>query len=193
QGTDDVQIMVDDTSGPFRITSHNTPTTIVESSPRTTLTWAVANTTSAPVSCANVDIDLLTFSSGHASYSITTLVLGTPNDGIESVRLPLPVQSSSSARFRVKCSDNIFYAVSNADTDIQASPANGNYSTGDNTTLFNTTGQVFSTSGTCNLEPETAVKDGGGGAFDNKWMLLMFSLLLPVRLWRNRQAPGPDF
>ena len=191
QGTDDVQIMVDNTSGPFRITSHNTATTIVESSPRTTLTWAVANTTSAPVSCANVDIDLLTFSAGHASYSVTTLVLGTPNDGIESVRLPLPVQSSSSARFRVKCSDNIFYAVSNADTDIQGNPADGNYSTSDNTTFFNTSGQVFSTSGTCNLEP--AVKDGGGGAFDNKWMLLMFSLLLPVRLWRNRKAPGPDF
>ncbi len=191
QGTDDVQILVDNTSGPFKITSHKVPTTIVESSPITTLTWSVANTMSAPVSCANVDIDLLTFSAGHASYSVTSLRLATPNDGIESVRLPLPVQSSTSARFRVKCSDNIFYAVSNADTNIQANPANGNYSTADNTTFFNATGQVFSTSGTCSLDPVAV--DGGGGAFDYRWMLFMLSLLLPLKLWRTRQAPAPDF
>jgi hypothetical protein len=138
-----------------------------------------------------VDIDLLTFSPGHASYSITSLKLATPHDGIETVGLSLPVQSSASARFRVKCSDNIFYAVSNADTDIQANPANGNYSTGDNTTFFNTTGQVFSTSGTCNLEP--TLVDGGGGAFDYRWMLFMLGLLLPVQLWRIRQAAAADF
>jgi hypothetical protein len=143
-----------------------------------------------------VDIDLLTFSAGHASYSVTSLKLATPNDGIETVKLPPPVKSSSSARFRVKCSDNIFFSVSRADTDIQATPGNGNYPTDDNTTLFNTTGQVFSTSGTCNLGPTVVVGptvvDGGGGAIDYRWMLFMLSLLLPIKLWRNRQTPTAD-
>jgi len=187
QASDDIQINVDSGSGPFRITSHNEPgTSIGQSTPSVVLTWAVANTNVAPVSCANVDIDLLTFSAGHNSYFETRLSAApTPNDGAEVVTLPLPVQSNSRARFRVKCSNNIFYDISDTDIVIQANPVNGNYPVSGNTTFSNPNG-LFATSSSCVPAPVTPVGGGGGGAFDRLWMIFLLSLMTGLRLVRNQ-------
>ena len=68
QATDDISLTVDGTSGPFRITSFNTTQTIFITSP-VTINWDVANTNTGAVSCANVDVDLLTFSADHKTRS----------------------------------------------------------------------------------------------------------------------------
>ncbi len=109
------------------------------------VTWEVANTDLMPVNCANVDIDLLTFAPGHSSYSVTSLAAATPNDGNQSVNIP--DSSNSRARFRVKCSNNIFYDISDADLDIQGS---GTFPTDGQNTFFNINGTVLVPAvGTC--------------------------------------------
>ncbi len=185
QGTDDVQINVDGNSGPFRITSHNAIGTIIDqSTPSVVLTWAVANTNVAPVSCANVDIDLLTFSGGHASYAVNPLLVGTPNDGVETVAL---AGSAAFARFRVKCSNNIFYDVSDADINIDSDPVNGNYAVSGNTTFSNPNG-LFATSSSCVPAPVAPVggSGGGGGSLDRLWMIFLLSLMTGLRLVRGQ-------
>lgn len=121
QATDDVRLTVDSASGPFGVNplaSTSFPGTSTQ-----TITWSVANTINAPISCANVDIDLLTFSADQKTYGITNLEAGTPNDGTEDVTFG--DKSSSLARIRVSCSDNIFYDISNANLDITGATAFG--------------------------------------------------------------------
>jgi hypothetical protein len=202
QGTDDVRINVDSNSGPFRITSHNEAgTTVVASAPDLILTWAVGNTDQPPVNCADVDIDLLTFSTGfptHETYSVTSLKSATPNDGVEVITL-MPVRTNSLARLRVKCSNNIFYDISDADIDIQGNSADGFYSTTGNMTDFNSIGQVFATSSSCTVvAPEVVVPEspvaavptdtgGGGGVFDELLLFFQVSLLAGLNLLRRPQ------
>lgn len=97
------------TAGPFAITSHNSSSELNGS---ITVTWNVANTISAPVSCANVDI-MVSLDGGS---TFTTLVAGTANDGTESVALPNT--ATNMARIKVKCSDNVFFDINNADLRI---------------------------------------------------------------------------
>lgn len=106
----DITIDVEGNAGPFVVTSQNTATTWLESE-SVTITWDVANTDAAPVSCNNVDI-LISYDSG-LTYP-TTMLASTPNDGSAVVSVPLGV--TTTARIMVKCSDNVFYDIN--DTDI---------------------------------------------------------------------------
>ena len=96
-------------STPFHITSHNTAETI---SGNTLITWDVANTNSAPISCSDVNILLST----NAGATYTDLSGTTPNDGSENITIPVDVNESTTARFKVKCSNNIFFDIS--DTNL---------------------------------------------------------------------------
>ncbi len=109
------------TAGPFIVTSQNTATTLQENS-STTITWNVANTTSSPVSCANVDIFLST--NGGLTYPIT-LLANTPNDGSEVVTIPLG-SATTTGRIMVRGSGNIFFDVNNTNITIQPSQATFN-------------------------------------------------------------------
>lgn len=102
---DDASITVDGNSGPFTVTA---PTTAVNWSGNTTqaITWNVANTTAAPVSCANVSILLST--DGGLTYP-TTIVASTPNDGSEVVTIPNV--STTQARIMVAGVGNVFYNI----------------------------------------------------------------------------------
>ncbi|HAO28021.1 MAG TPA: hypothetical protein DCQ68_10845, partial [Chryseobacterium indologenes] len=71
-----------------------------------TITWDVANTTAAPVSCANVSILLST--DGGLTYP-TILVASTPNDGSEAVTIP--DISTTQARIMVAGEGNVFFNV----------------------------------------------------------------------------------
>ena len=108
----DTVVTVSNTSGPFAVTAPNTAVTWNMLSTQT-VTWNVANTTAAPVSCPLVDISLSTDSG--ATFP-TVLLAGTPNDGTESVIAPGTV--SPTARVKVKCANNIFFDISNADFAI---------------------------------------------------------------------------
>lgn len=102
----DVTVTIDGGSGPFYVFNLGGPYSPNSSQ---NITWNVANSTAAPVSCANVDI-LLSTDDGQTFP--TTLLASTPNDGSQSVTLPNI--NTSSARIMVKASDNIFFDISNS-------------------------------------------------------------------------------
>jgi len=91
----------------FAITAPNTAVTWA--SPGTqNITWNVNGTTSAPISCPNVDIEI-SFDNG---YSFTTIADNTANDGSYTWNIPAGI-SSNQVRIRIVCSNNIFYDISN--------------------------------------------------------------------------------
>jgi hypothetical protein len=99
-------------AGPFLVTSPNTAVTLNANIPQT-ITWDVANTTASPVSCANINIKLST--DGGTTFP-TMLLAGTPNDGSQSVNLPMV--STNTARIKVEAADNIFFDISNTNFTI---------------------------------------------------------------------------
>ncbi len=102
-------------SGPFIVTAPNTAGLSFAALSTQTVTWNVANTTAAPVSCINVDILLST--DGGLTYP-TTILAGTPNDGSQTITIPNVI--SSTARIMVKANANIFFDISNNNFSITA-------------------------------------------------------------------------
>ena len=104
---DTVHLDVTHTSGPFKVL---TPATAVNWTAVTnqTITWDVANTNLAPVSCANVDIFLSVDGGYNYDY---TLASNTPNDGSETLFIPNVSNTTNTARIKVKCSNNVFFNV----------------------------------------------------------------------------------
>jgi hypothetical protein len=107
-----VVLNVTNAAGPFLVTVPNTATTWTAFSAQP-VTWNVANTNAAPVSCANVDI-LLSLDGGY-TFPIT-LTAATPNDGAKSIAVPNA--PTTQARVKVQCSNNIFFDISNANGTI---------------------------------------------------------------------------
>jgi hypothetical protein len=102
-------------AGPFVVTVPNTAVTWPGNSSQP-VTWNVANTSAAPVSCANVAIDLST--DGGLTFP-TSLAVSTANDGTETVTVP--DTPTSQARVRVACVGNVFFDIGNANFTINAS------------------------------------------------------------------------
>ena len=111
-----------DSSGPFKVTSQ-TSATSWNSEDSKTITWNVANTTSAPVSCSNVNI--LFSTDGGYTYPIT-LASNVPNNG--SYSITVPNITTSLGRIKVESVGNIFYAMNNANISIQAKEFQMNFS-----------------------------------------------------------------
>lgn len=108
----DVGFSVVSSAGPFKVNSPGSGA-IWAGGATGTVTWDVANTAAAPVSCNSVDIRLST--NGGASFD-QPLATGVPNSG--SATVPVPVVSTTQARVRVMCSNNIFFNVSPANFTI---------------------------------------------------------------------------
>ena len=104
-------------TGPFLVTAPNTAVTWTGNT-NENVTWNVAGTNLAPISCANVNISLST--DGGFTYP-TSLAMNTANDGSASVLVPNI--STSNARVRVACAGNIFFDISNANFNIQLGAA----------------------------------------------------------------------
>ncbi|MFZ4573466.1 MAG: reprolysin-like metallopeptidase [Phycisphaerales bacterium] len=110
-GVDDMRITVAGTAGPFLVTEPNDP------APRSgpiTVTWDVANTDAAPVSCQLVNI--LLSPDGGQTYPLI-LASRTANDGTEDVTLP--EIASNAARIKVEAAENIFFDISDANFAIR--------------------------------------------------------------------------
>ncbi|MEO8588214.1 MAG: zinc-dependent metalloprotease family protein [Flavobacteriales bacterium] len=112
---DNMVVTVNATAGPFLVTAPNTAVSWTGSSTQT-VTWNVAGTTAAPVSCASVDILLST--NGGLTWA-TTLLSATPNDGSETITVPNT--PTTTARIIVKASGNVFFDMSNTNFTITAS------------------------------------------------------------------------
>ncbi len=114
---DDVELIFTDAAGPFLVQNPNMALSWLVGTTET-VTWDVAGTDAAPVSCANVDIILST--DGGFTYPIT-LATGVPNTGSFAVMVPNEV--STTARVMVVCSDNIFFDISDENFTIEAPSA----------------------------------------------------------------------
>jgi subtilisin-like proprotein convertase family protein len=91
----------------FAVTAPNTAVTWASPSMHD-ITWNVNGTTSAPISCPNVDIQV-SFDNG---LSFFTIANNTPNDGTFSWNIPSGINSNQ-VRIRIVCSNNVFYDVNN--------------------------------------------------------------------------------
>ena len=155
-------ISVTATSGPFTVSSQNSATTWPEGSTQT-ITWNVANTTAAPVSCANVDIRLST--DGGLTYP-TMLLQNTPNDGSASVMIPTGV--TTTGRIMIRGSNNIFFDINNANITIEQALPNF----------------------TINLNPKTVSECNDGAVQTTVEVGQIFGFTDPVSLSVINKPPG---
>ena len=100
-----VKIQVSDSGDSFRITS-NTNNQSFGRQDVANISWNVADTNLPPISCASVDIGIVTSDSNGINIVTTT------NDGQQQVTIPDSAPVMNNARFIVSCSDNKFFNVS---------------------------------------------------------------------------------
>lgn len=172
---DDVVVSVDNGSGPFKVTSFNSGQNL--SPGLYVIEWDVANTNRSPVNCANVDISLLNFNVSRTRYSETLIAGGIANNGSHSISVPN--LSNLRSRFKVQCSDNIFYDISDADLNLTGSTAVTAY---DKEVFYNSAGLVLFNEPSEVCETEQPRSGGGSGAVNLLWL----GLLLPLGLLRRR-------
>ncbi|HKI03847.1 MAG TPA: zinc-dependent metalloprotease family protein [Thermoanaerobaculia bacterium] len=105
-------VTVNAAAGPFAVTQSDTALSWTGGSGQT-VTWNVAGTSAAPVSCANVAIHLST--DGGNTFPVA-LAASTANDGSQAVTVPNT--PTAQARVRVSCVGNVFFDISNANFTI---------------------------------------------------------------------------
>ena len=113
---DDVALTFTANAGPFLVQDPNMSVVWYIGETRT-VNWDVAGTDLSPVSCTNVDILLST--DGGFTYPIT-LATNVPNNG--TYNISVPIDSSTTCRVMVFCSDNIFFDISDENFTITPPP-----------------------------------------------------------------------
>jgi len=129
------------------------------------ISWNTANTQSAPINCTAVDLSLST--DGGKSFE-TIIASSIPNTGAASVFLAEDIISTSTGRFKLSCSNNIFFSISSSNLTISqtAQPSIAGPRSANNSDLA----EINSTS--------------GGGSMS----ITLFLLLLVVSVFRKRFA-----
>ena len=102
--SDDMKIQVVNTGSAFRLTSPLV--TPLGAGANQTIGWDVAGTNAASINCSKVDLSL----TRDEGVSWTLLASGQPNSGSASVTIP--AGNDGTARLKVACSDNLFFAIS---------------------------------------------------------------------------------
>ncbi|HJT82344.1 MAG TPA: hypothetical protein VJ719_14210, partial [Chthoniobacterales bacterium] len=116
---DSMHIDVLDSGAGFAVTSPNTAVTLPGGSMQN-VTWNVANTATAPISTASVNVWLSV--DGGQTYHIL-LSGNTPNDGSESVSIPY--LNVDTARIKIEAVGNIFFDISNVNFSISSPDTDG--------------------------------------------------------------------
>ncbi|MFK7982937.1 MAG: reprolysin-like metallopeptidase [Saprospiraceae bacterium] len=112
-GADMIELTVVGGTGPFKINSPNTATTL---SGTTTVTWDVAGTNNSPINCSQVDI----FLSVDGGQTFPQQVANDINNN-GSASITLPNINSTTARLKIKCADNVFLDINDANFTITPS------------------------------------------------------------------------
>ena len=102
--SDDMKIQVVNTGKAFALTSPLV--TPLAAGQTQTIDWDVAGTNAAPINCSKVDL----YMTRDEGVNWTLLAGGQPNSGSASVAIP--AGSDGTARLKVACSDNLFFAIS---------------------------------------------------------------------------------
>ncbi|MDX7898820.1 reprolysin-like metallopeptidase [Aeromonas media] len=102
--SDDMKIQVVNTGKAFALTSPLV--TPLGAGTSQTISWDVAGTNAAPINCSKVELSL----TRDEGVSWTLLASGQPNSGSASVTIP--AGNDGTARLKVACSDNLFFAIS---------------------------------------------------------------------------------
>ena len=137
----DISLNVVNTAGPFLVTAPAAAASWAQGSTQS-VTWNVANTNVAPVSCSTVDIALSADGGQTFPY---VLASGVANSG--SASITTPSIATGKARVRVRCASNLFFDISHGDFTIPAAtntyPVGGTLSglLGQPVTLHLSTGQ----------------------------------------------------
>ena len=192
QDFEDVRLTVNNAAGPFVITNLDPDPGTIFAGTAFQVTWDPADTDLPPISCADVDIDLLTFNLGPPfSYSKLRLATSVSNIAGSAMVTIDPVNATathSRARVRVKCSDNVFYDISDADLNVQT--VNTPAPLGDTDLLAYTyekpalaglTAPVCGAIASCPtpvIPPTSRGGNGDASAFGYNWMLLLAGLAL---------------
>ena len=150
--------------------------------------WNVGGTDKAPVNCQNVDLYLST----DDGLNFTTVVAkDLSNKGDAWVLIPATAKKTNEGRFKLKCSDNIFFALSYRNFVLTDKTTQVTYKHGDEdqpeTNLKDTDLSVVSTSNEISpSSPNTNTTSQGssGGGLINYWLLLISCVLL-MRRRRN--------
>ncbi|WP_264520695.1 zinc-dependent metalloprotease [Flavobacterium sp. N1994] len=114
---DDMKVTVDATKGPFTVTSQSATGISYPGNSTQTVTWNVAST-STLAGASTVDIYLATNDDGTNATFSTLVASALPNNGSASIVVP-NIQSST-CRFMVKASGNVFFNVNTQDFTITA-------------------------------------------------------------------------
>ena len=109
---DQTQITVSNTGQAFSLKS---PLSGYKQDSYSTINWNTANTQNAPINCSAVDLHLSTDNGESFDFHIAR---GISNNGSAIVYIPANVPDSTTARFKLSCSSNIFFSISSQSFSI---------------------------------------------------------------------------
>jgi len=135
--TDAVLLKSTNTAGPFLVTNPNSNLTWLSGS-QETIIWDVANTEKLPVLCSLVDILLSTNSGNTFDHVIAENVI---NSGSHTFIVPDNIGTQN--RIKIKCSDNVFFDISDQNFFIQQNQLAFDVNT-PNTTIYGCENQQIS-------------------------------------------------
>jgi hypothetical protein len=178
--SDQVTLTIENTGARFALDLPYADYTIGKS---TKISWNVANTNQAPIRCTDVDIYLST--NGGETFP-HKLISNTANTGQTSVYIPNHLDPSSQGRFKIACSDNIFFALSYRNFSISYDDNEHQTPAGSEPNLTLSTNELNNTNA-LNLTPSYANEKMRGGSF-NPILLLLVILFLSIKGMRKEPS-----
>ncbi|PID45504.1 MAG: hypothetical protein CSB47_08270 [Proteobacteria bacterium] len=104
--TDQTEITVTNSGGAFKL---GTPPAAYQTGRSTRILWNTAQTQYAPINCHTVDLYLSVNNGDNFDYLIAERI---SNTGSAQIHLPASLPETDAGRFKLVCSDNIFFSIS---------------------------------------------------------------------------------
>lgn len=173
---DQVTLQVEDTGTRFAL---NLPYSHYTIGDQSLLTWHVAQTNQAPIHCTEVDIYLSTDGGNTFATQLANRVMNT---GKASIYIPADIAPSHQGRFKIACSNNIFFALSYSNFTLSHKISNHTAPTAPEPNLI-VTKKGTSPYGTDTSTTKTDEKKQGGSF--HPIILSLIILLLFIRRKKN--------